>query len=274
MEGLVIPMVQVRYTSAICYDYWTGARKAPELHLEHMEKARSKAYSGTMTSTAEKGIRKAVDLMLQANPTKIIYNTVSKTYHPFKIGFWTLTVSDKTIRPHSEVMKKCLTPFLQWMRYRKMMYIWKAELQERGQIHYHLTVNRFCEYGEIQKEWNKLQKKAGYLDYYVKQYKHYNPNSIDVHAVHNLKDIEAYLVKYIAKNDKHGRKIEGKVWGCSTTLEGQRFSTEIDNYIADSIRASDKKETDYCTIVLAPGRKLLGPTATTRYKDFTTKLKE
>lgn len=268
MSDLSIPILQVRHDSAICYEYWTGPRRAPKEYDEYLQAARANAYSGKVSDMVEKRVRKAIDLLLQASPSRIIWNSVSMSYHPFSIGFWTLTISDKKLHPHQEVVKKCLAPFLDWLRYKKALYIWKAELQERGQIHYHLTVNQFIPWTEAAKQWNRSQRKAGYLTDYAKEYGHYNPNSIDVHSVVNLRDIEAYLVKYIVKNDKTGRILKGKVWGCSSSLMGARFATEIDSHILNQIGKYNMKCLEYCTIVEAPGERLLSKSAYQSYYSF------
>lgn len=265
-SDLTIPMVQVRNNCAIFYELFIGSRRAPQQFEEHLALARTKAYSGIVTAAAEKNIRKAVDLLIQASPKRIIYNTVSQKYQTFQLGFWTLTISDRAIQPHREVAKKCLIPFCDWMRKKNITYIWKAELQERGQIHYHITANQFCEYYKIQKQWNKLQRKAGYLNGYAKQYGHYNANSIDVHAVHNLKDIEAYLVKYICKNS--GQQIHGKVWGCSRSLTGKRFTTEVDSTIWVNALKGGITYLDYCSVAKTKGRLLLGKTDLLQYQNF------
>lgn len=268
MSDFTIPIIQIRHDSAILYQKWEGPRKAPSDYAQHLASARNKAYSGSVTPLAEKNMRRAVDLMLQATPSRIIYNTVSHSYHPFRVGFWTLTISDRKLHPHFEVVKKCLAPFLDWLRYRKVLYLWKAELQERGQVHYHLTCNQFVPWMEAAKQWNKLQRKAGYLVEYAKEHHHYNPNSIDIHAVHNLRDIEAYLVKYITKNDPAGRILKGKVWGCSQPLMQARFSTEIDSTIHSNFYGKPRKELEFCTIVECPGARLLAGKSQADYYSY------
>lgn len=270
-SDLTIPCIQIRHDSAVCYDLWIGARRAPQEFEEHLTGARAKAYSGTVTKSAEKNIRKGVDLLLQATPKRIIYNTVTSTYHSFQVGFWTLTISDKKIQPHKDVARNCLIPFCNWMQKRKYLYLWKAELQERGQIHYHITVDQFCAFGEVRDQWNKLQRKAGYLDGYAKEHGHFNANSVDVHSVRNLVDIEAYLIKYICKNSKD--KIDGKVWGCSRSLTSKRFSTEIDSSVWSNCLQHPLKNLEFCTIVKAPGKSLLGRSDSIQYQNFVQSLK-
>ena len=151
----------------------------------------------------------------------------------------------------------------------------KAELQERGQVHYHLTVNSFIHWQEIQNKWNKLQHKAGYLDDFAKKHRHYKPNSTDVHSVKNVKDIEAYLVKYICKNQKDKTLLNGKVWGCSSSLEGKRFSIEVDSAInSNLLNVKGRKELAECVVFRAKGESLLSSHAKGLYKLFIQNLQK
>jgi hypothetical protein len=104
-------------------------------------------------------------------------------------------------------------------------YIWKAELQARGTIHYHITTNTFINYMHIKKRWNQLLDKAGLMEDYKQKHQHSNPNSTDVHKVYNDENIEAYLEKYISKNDKQDVSIHGKVWDCSLSLKSHKLFT-------------------------------------------------
>lgn len=248
IEGMYIDFLQVRRQKTLLFSFWTGKRKASGGSAQIWQ-AKKFAYSGDVAPGSIKRLRRSVDILLQVSPERLIFNTAIKDWHPFTISFVTLTISDEVIRPHREVMKSCLEPMLRWLRGKgATSYIWKAELQARGQIHYHLTLNVFIHWQEIQNQWNKLQKKAGYLNTFARKEGHFRPNSTDVHAVHKLKDIEAYLCKYIVKSVvKESRKmaliakmfeaglpfvpqpigkIDGKVWDCSKNLKVPYFSTE------------------------------------------------
>lgn len=269
---MYIPTVQIRENSAIVYQYWSGARRSHVSELSALNLSVAK-YTGRVTSFAERNIRRAVDLLLQASPKRVIFNPVLGMFHGFRLGFVTLTVSDQVLRPHCEVYKKCLRPFLDWLRKRRCLYIWKVELQERGQVHYHLTVNSFIHYQDIQNKWNRLQHKAGYLDGFAKVHRHYKPNSTDVHSVRNIADIEAYLVKYICKAEKNGTVGSGKVWGCSASLEGKRFSIEVDSSISSKLsKVSSRKELAECVIFKIKGAGLLSGYSKTQYQLFINKI--
>lgn len=137
-------------------------------------------------------------------------------------------------------------------------YVWKAELQQRGQIHYHITCDAFVVHTAIRDKWNDLQLKSGLLDEYRSKRGHVNPNSTDIHSVKKIKNIESYLVKYMSKTgtrtkalnrwiEKFGKKAsegknyttlpknyfkhilnartQGKVWDCSKNLKEAKYYT-------------------------------------------------
>lgn len=163
----------------------------------------SETYKGEVTLHAKKRIERAVNLFLQMSPVTWLYNPITKNKHQFKLSFITLTISNKRkVIDHAFAYKHLLKPFLTWMRDTKKIntYIWKAEIQARGQLHYHITLNQFLHLGEIKEKWNYLQNKANILHDYTQEYKHSNPNSIDVHSVIKIQNIEAYLCKYLSKH--------------------------------------------------------------------------
>jgi hypothetical protein len=49
-------------------------------------------------------------------------------------------------------------------------------------------------------------------------YGHSDPNSTDVHAVYKVKDLAAYVAKYLSKSDTSSAAITGRIWGCNQEL--------------------------------------------------------
>lgn len=252
-----IPFVQVRHNCLLVYDV-PIVRECRASMMENMGGKR--AYSGEMTEHGRRRILKSVDLLLQKSPTRRIYNPVRGGEHDFRINFVTLTIADERNRTAREGYDTCLKPFLRTARRKWGVedYIWKAELQNRGQLHYHLTTNKFIHLDEIRTTWNSLQKKAGYLDSYARKHRHFNPNSTDVHAVWKVRNLGAYLGKYIAKNvskNEETAKLNGKIWDCSNTLKIDRFSTELTQdmreELEDAAQHGQAKIThlEHCTII-------------------------
>jgi hypothetical protein len=207
-----------------------------------------------MNKAVVKRMRKAVSLLVQLSPKRRIFNPVINKSHDFSVGFVTLTVADQGKDDASQVYKKCLAPWLKWAKYRGVNhYVWKAELQKRGTIHYHIAVNVFLHYQLIRDKWNQCQKKAGYLNSYAKKHGHFRPNSTDVHAIHKINNVEAYLTKYIVKGV--GGSIAGKVWDCSRSLKSAKYySTELTPKNLDLMRTYCSKEIvgEYSTIYRLP----------------------
>ena len=260
--------LQVRNTSLLYYsvsDTVRSNRSNASTYFGNNDSRESdtlSTYSGNMTRGSVKNIRRAVDIMLQITPTQRIYNPILSKEVDFRLSFITLTVSDNTrFISGKECYEKCLKPFLDWLRRSQKCntYIWKAERQKattfdgaiknsKGQIHYHITCNAFINYDTLRKKWNSLQKEAGYLVPFAEKYKHYNPNSTDIHSVYKVENIEAYLTKYISKapekmdNEsaeefKARCTVDGKVWDCSSNLRGTKyFKTEYNDAIHDKLQ--------------------------------------
>lgn len=240
-------MYQIRYKSLIFYNHCLERRgPSPEMLKKFRE---NKTYSGAVTKGAQRRIRRSVDRLLQLSEVQKIYNPVIKTIQKFRLNFITLTVAstDKNYSAR-EMYDLCFKPFLRWLRETKksQFYIWKAELQKRGQIHYHVISNRFIMHDEIKAKWNELQYKAGILEGFFDKFKHYNPPSTDVHAVYKVKDLSAYFSKYLSKisKDDDGNTIDettGKIWDCSRALKSFKHFTapvsiEMDTKLKEAVK--------------------------------------
>jgi len=198
--------MQLRQRSIVVYSekIYTPKRK-DEMRFKFDNFKSVKSYSGQVTTHSQRRIRKAVQILVQKSNWQQVYNPITMSEFRFKLNFITLTIpdlcSDLTAK---ESYRLLLKPFLQTMQRVHGMrdYIWKAELQKRGTIHYHITTNTFINFMHIKKRWNKLLEKNGLMSEYIAKHNHSNPNSTDVHKVYNDENIEAYLEKYISKFKK------------------------------------------------------------------------
>lgn len=228
-----IPIIQLRHTSVLMYEQMQSEKSPGKslLRINNMQAQRGKQYSGQLSPGAKKRLAKACTLLVQSAKRSWLYNEVTKKMHLHQLSFITLTVSDPDKKlSGKEAHQKLLSHFLQWLRRTKNCntYLWKAELQQNGQIHYHITTPAFIAWQEIRDKWNNLQKKAGLLDRYFEKKGHYNANSTDVHEVRNVKDAAGYLLKYITKETQNRVALGGKIWDCSDNLKiNKYFSVEM-----------------------------------------------
>lgn len=231
-----------------------------EWKRENMKKARKMAYTynklGILSPGAKKRMSRAVDVLILGARKKYAISPKTGRRFSFYLSFITLTVSSKRIVKHSEAKVRLLHPFLRWLRRtcKANAYVWKAELQARGQIHYHVITDCFVDYRVLRSKWNELQQRAGYLDDFYREHGHFDANSTDIHAVFDEKQVGNYLKKYFWKDyyqkkeedgvwdmeegkEESERIIDGKVWDCSVNLkQAKYFSVEFNDDIEKSLQ--------------------------------------
>ncbi len=275
----IVPMLQVRPGMLLAYDQvlWHSGRPSrdndsgnpnstkPEPPDRH-DVNKEKTYAGQLTAHSKKRLTKAINLLVAQALPKTAINFKTGDEFKFRVNFVTLTlpapqgaVSDK------EIKKTCLDNWLKTMRYRHNLnsYVWRAERQFNGNIHFHITTDTYLPYDQICNVWNHQLSKFHFIDEFEAANDHRHPNSTDVHSVQGVKNLAAYMVKYCSKDpeehlkevnqkrraigdreiipeDHPWRKIEGqpewnqpingKVWDCSQNLKTKETcSIEIDS---------------------------------------------
>ena len=249
--------VQVREGQLVTYDRPVEGFSTPAWRKPPSRKG----YSGEVTASTQKRIATAVDIFLQRSQTRTVYNPVLGKDTKFRLSFITLTIANPTPIPASEghkALKSWLQHFKRPWHKRKMSepmetYLWKAELQKREQLHYHIITNAWLHFAEIRRTWNDLQKARGWTQHYFLQQGHHDPNSTDVHSIFKIRDVKRYLTKYISKQEYTASaanpeagfpallepvRLDAKVWGCSEDLKGaKRFTAKMDKWTWLSIQS-------------------------------------
>jgi hypothetical protein len=215
---------------------------------------RDNSHHGKISKTAERKINRAIDYITYlAKPKRLPYTKHGKGLL-FRLNFVTLTLSSEQIHSDHEIMLRIFSPFLQSLRQKWHVtnYIWRAERQSSGGIHYHIITDKFIPWSELRDVWNKHQQRLGYVTRYrdnqiawhsggfrprpelyknwpkTKQYKAWqegcrhdwnSPNSTDVHSLRLIINVKAYFKKYMTKEGQNS-DINGRLWGCSERLSG------------------------------------------------------
>lgn len=245
----LIPYIQFRSKSVICYDQYDYPYSGPRLQMQRnrakMTWQEHTAYSGQITKGSKKRLSKAVSLLVQSSKSQILFNPVTSKNIYFKISFITLTIPKQTTSLDARYCyTNLLKPMLRKLRtkYGLKSYVWKAELQKNGMIHYHITSNLFIIHTALRDEWNNILRRNNLLVGFHLKTGHYNPNSTDVHAVSKIRDMEAYLVKYVSKEYQNYSKLNGKVWDCSKNLkENPYFTTIRDSVYEEKLKQAECK---------------------------------
>ena len=202
---------------------------------EHLINSKRSAQ-GNVSSIAKRKMTKAVNYMLFVTNDKTVTNQYTGKNFKFKIAFATLTLPAKQIHSDNEIKGKCLNQILIELKkyYNVKNYIWRAEKQKNGNIHFHILVDKFIPHQELRDRWNRIVNKLGYVETYRNEMQswhrdgfrvrknllrtwplrkqqaayergartHWNsPNSTDIHSVQKIRDLKSYITKYVTKNE-------------------------------------------------------------------------
>jgi len=266
----LIPAVSVHPDRINIYSQVHWQPYKPKGQTKEYLRTLDKSNKGKISPQARRKINKAVDYLVYLSNDKALPAKQSGRYYKFKISFLTLTLSSKQIHTDHEIKQMFLNQFLVEARKRWQMlnYVWRAEKQSNGNIHFHILCDKFIPWSELRDTWNRIQNKLGYVDRYrdemrsyheggfkvrqslldtwdyKKQIKAYkvgvandwsSPNSTDVHSIRFIKDVKAYIAQYMAKNESD-KDILGRLWGCSTPLSSLKGGQGVrDSLITDEL---------------------------------------
>lgn len=262
----------------------------------------------SLSPKARRRLQNSINWLTACSAKRKVSINSGKSSFFFRVGFVTLTLPCKQLHSHAEIKSKCLNRFLTDLRrfHGVQNYVWKAELQKNGNVHFHLTFDKFIHYLQLRKLWNNAISKLGYVQRYAFTFQNMteaeyikfrrqsspasqerlrkayaygvstnwqSPNTTDVKNVKNVKDLAAYLSKYMAKplSDKNSNKGQqesaatwsGRTWFCSTSLSRLKSKKiEIDfktrrifNWFRDN-RNLYRVDFDFCQCVFFQLSKL------------------
>lgn len=147
----------------------------------------------------------------------------------FRQGFLTLTLPGVATGDHKAIKRKVLDPFFTYARNVLGLrdYVWTAELQDRGELHFHVLINQFMDKARIRKAWNEACERSGVVDMSTKT----NKPSTEIEAVKSYNGSKAYAAKYLGKALKSGA-ILGRLWSGSHSVTG--FGSITTNEVDDT----------------------------------------
>ena len=162
------------------------------------------------------------------------------------ITFVTLKLSAVQIDTDTYIKSNMLNQFITELkdRYPNVLYVWRAEKQMNGNLHFHFLLNIFIKWELIRKIWNRIQAKEGYIaryttrfsvmsfEEYILTYKNpkhddipkiklaykkgqeqgwTDPNSIDVCKIKDIEHVYYYISKYMSKKGEDTKEMSLEV---------------------------------------------------------------
>lgn len=181
-----------------------------------------KSYTGKLTPYSKKKLKRAISLMVASAKEKEAPNWKTGKMFKFKVNFITFTLPASQQGIEDKTIKRCLDNWIKRAKRKHKLnsYVWRAERQANGNIHFHMVTDVWIHYEKIRNDWNACLRETGLIEKFRLKHGHENPNSTDVHAVWKVKNLTQYFVKYMSKEHKEGEApIKGKVWDCSKNLK-------------------------------------------------------
>lgn len=202
---------------------------------------------GILSYSSKKRIRKIIELWTQAIAIKAKVNKKNKAWRKKQMTFLTLTLPSMQLESDKENKRNLLNRFLiQLQRISELTtYLWVAEKQMNGNIHYHILCNSEIEWRLIRTLWNEILNDNGYIENYRQNQIHFHrygfkiredllskwseekqreayqkgmndnwsdPNSTDIHSLEHVDNPSAYVTKYMTKSIDEEIKEIKKVW--------------------------------------------------------------
>lgn len=224
---------------------------------KHLDNLKLNHSVKDLSDKSRRRIRKAVNWLVAISEDQW-YSPPGKDYaFKVKLAFVTLTLPSTQIHCDKILTKECLNQLLVELRkyHNVKNYVWKAEAQENGNLHYHIAIDTPVDYDKLRDRWNRITNKLGYVDRFEEKNKHRNPNSTDIHKIKDVKNVGAYISEYMAK--KEGRRnLCGKNWGCSQTISRcESIKIVEDSYVEKelndimNLKSVKVLQTDYCQMI-------------------------
>ena len=244
-------------TNTLCEYTQSRQPSSDPVRDEVQEPPTDNAPSGEVTEKVYKRLKNSVRALQTRN--KIEFYKGKRDFD--RLILITLTLPAEQMHSDEYLKDKPLRALIQRLEkdHNCTNWIWKAERQGNGNLHFHLLVDSYIPKAILRRKWNAQLERHGYIDNYEKTWREWdkhgfkfsqelynqgmdgekqlkayqgrldhgyrNPNDTDIHATKKVKNLESYFIKYVAKTDD---KIGGKVWGYSASVR------EMKNYKAET----------------------------------------
>lgn len=203
-HSITLPYVSIKPNYLTSYTYFDNTSSNTfDSVFDHVQPESNK-HHGLISTKANRRVRLAIDWMCLMSKDKYVHSENTGGGFTFKLNFITLTLSSKQRHSDNEIKSKLLNQFLVEIRktYNCIYYLWRAESQRNGNIHFHIVTDQFIPWRALRTRWNRIQEKLGYVSAFSAKTGKGDPNSTDVHSIKKVKNLPSYLSKYCGKNAK------------------------------------------------------------------------
>lgn len=245
MQYYSAPVCSISHNKFLIYCEQINPKPRTELQIQNEKHLKNVKYNGFMSPQTRRKVEKYLSTWIGSVRLASSRNVKDRSGEKRYISFLTLTLAAKQVHTDQEIKRDMLNKFIVYLRRKHGIenYFWRAESQKNGNIHFHLILDKYVKKGFIDGIWNSCQESMGYLDIFERAHGHRNPPSCKIHKLEKINKVEAYLLKYVTKQDGY-RPIKGRIHGCSDSIKNLKpfnvwCSVEVTNMIRKAAN-SDK----------------------------------
>lgn len=206
--------------SIIVYDFYEGSKKKPKM-TKSVKANLAKAYkSPVLSKGSARKIKKIIThWMLAINMTQKKQKGTGQRKRRYMVMI-TLTLPSVQNESDKEIKRNYLNNFLIQLKSKHDVknYLWVAEKQKNGNIHFHICVDKWCNKFQIQRLWNKVLSNGVYLSNYQQKFGNKLPPNVKITGQKEMANPAEYLTKYVTKAEKT-QPIDGVKWACTVELQ-------------------------------------------------------
>lgn len=250
-------VAKVVSNSIMFYPVTINKNKERQVTEKQLEALTRKKFNGRLSVKSQ---QKIVQICQNWDDTLNYINTQNRKKgrkDRKQIILLTLTLSDKQKHDDNWIKRNMLNRFLIKIVREKpdTKYLWKAERQENGNIHFHILLDNYFDKNKIQIWWNLIQRDNQYHRNQLINESFLGSPSTRIEALKDKDNSIAYIAKYMQKNNEKN-PINGRLWGCSSELRklknitynitkdeiktmANELITTVDNYFCN----------EYCLII-------------------------
>lgn len=180
-------MVALKPHSIVLSKRWNKDEKQTQTNEKSLDNllkdgARAEDMNGYLSDASRRALKSITENFLTA--VKCVSNF--KYDHPSKVfpTFITLTLPFKQLHSDELIKRECLDPFIKWLTNENTyvtqkgkskglqqgcnvkFYVWRAETQKNGNLHFHLVVDRWIDKDQILWRWNQIIERLKYVTYF------------------------------------------------------------------------------------------------------------
>lgn len=250
-------MIQAALHNSAIYIYKQrmAALGPTKMHENSLNNLKQKYTCGGLSETAKKDIRRLVDNWQWAVTASQKLWSKGRERRRRYFVMVTLTLPAKQTESDNTIKRRYLNVWLQNLErvHKGINWLWVAESQQNGNIHFHVIVDRYVQWEWVRRTWNRVMGNGDYIQRFKNRFGYENAPSVDVCGQKHMTNPGAYITKYLT-GDKFVREIEGRKWGCRDSLR------EIDRW---SIFRGRDVEDIVCS-------EFAGDLADVRYGEYST----